>query len=386
MQAPQSDPCDAPHAPAANDAVGGAHTLQPLFTGSGKEYFRIWLVNLTLTVATLGIYSAWAKVRRLQYFDRNTVLAGAVFDFRGAPMAILRGRLLALVMLIMYHYAFGFSPATAIAVVGALGLALPFLMRGALRFRLHNTEYRGLRFGFGGSAVAAYLVFLPILLMLVLPGLLAALFPGDLHVLWLFALYLAWPLLHARLKAYQHGKLRYGAAVSRYQGSSWAFYRFYATAIGLLLAVAAALFLLGVAGSMALKMSGAAGAVAAPLGAAALALLFYAAVLLTFPYVEARARNFLWNHTEFPGLRLHSSMSARAFARLQLVNVLLTLLTLGLYRPFAVVRVHRFKLAALSIVATAGFEQVINDAASGTAASGAAGDGAADFFGFDLSW
>jgi hypothetical protein len=34
------------------------------FTGSGAEYFGIWIVNLLLTILTLGIYSAWAKVRR----------------------------------------------------------------------------------------------------------------------------------------------------------------------------------------------------------------------------------------------------------------------------------------------------------------------------------
>jgi uncharacterized membrane protein YjgN (DUF898 family) len=79
-------------APAANDAVPLPETLGFTFSGSGKEYFRIWIVNLFLTVATLGIYSAWAKVRRLRYFDRNTHLAGAVFDFRGDPKAILRGR------------------------------------------------------------------------------------------------------------------------------------------------------------------------------------------------------------------------------------------------------------------------------------------------------
>ncbi|MFP5306510.1 MAG: DUF898 family protein, partial [Gammaproteobacteria bacterium] len=47
------------------------------FSGSGGEYFRIWIVNLLLSVLTLGIYSAWAKVRRMQYFYRNTTLAGA---------------------------------------------------------------------------------------------------------------------------------------------------------------------------------------------------------------------------------------------------------------------------------------------------------------------
>ncbi|MBQ5946610.1 DUF898 family protein [Massilia sp. ST3] len=114
----------------------------PVFTGSGQEYFRIWVVNLLLSLVTLGIYSAWAKVRRLQYFDRNTRLAGACFDFRGDPKAVLRGRLLALVLLAGYHYAFGFSVAFGVVVVGAILAALPYLMRGALRFRLANTVPR----------------------------------------------------------------------------------------------------------------------------------------------------------------------------------------------------------------------------------------------------
>lgn len=38
------------------------------FTGDGAEYFRIWVINLLLTLATLGIYSAWAKVRKARYF------------------------------------------------------------------------------------------------------------------------------------------------------------------------------------------------------------------------------------------------------------------------------------------------------------------------------
>src|SRR5690606_28413884 len=78
-------PADAP-APAPA-AAPQPRTLALIFTGDGREYFRIWVVNLLLTLATFGIYSAWAKVRRLQYFDRNTQLAGASFDFHGNPRA-----------------------------------------------------------------------------------------------------------------------------------------------------------------------------------------------------------------------------------------------------------------------------------------------------------
>ena len=66
------------------------------FTGEGREYFRVWIVNLALSVATLGVYSAWAKVRRLQFFYRHTRLDGASFDFHGQPLAILKGRIVAL--------------------------------------------------------------------------------------------------------------------------------------------------------------------------------------------------------------------------------------------------------------------------------------------------
>ena len=45
------------------------------FTGTAKEYFGIALVNLILSIVTLGIYSVWAKVRRETYFKNNTKLA-----------------------------------------------------------------------------------------------------------------------------------------------------------------------------------------------------------------------------------------------------------------------------------------------------------------------
>ena len=38
------------------------------FTASGSEYFRIWIVNLLLTLGTLGLYYPWARVRKLRYF------------------------------------------------------------------------------------------------------------------------------------------------------------------------------------------------------------------------------------------------------------------------------------------------------------------------------
>ncbi|HEX8883112.1 MAG TPA: DUF898 family protein, partial [Noviherbaspirillum sp.] len=169
---PPDDPAVVPPpapAPAQAESLGFG------FSGSGAEYFRIWIVNLLLTVATLGIYSAWAKTRRLQYFYRNTHLAGPSFDFRGDPKAILRGRILAVLLVAAYQYAFGFSARAGIVTVALLVAAMPFLIRSALRFRLSNTWYRGLPFGFAGSVIGAYRVYLLPMVMFILPGVLAAL-------------------------------------------------------------------------------------------------------------------------------------------------------------------------------------------------------------------
>jgi len=48
-----------------------AYRLPIEFTGSGSEYFRIWIVNLLLMFVTLGSYYPWAKVRRLRDFQEK---------------------------------------------------------------------------------------------------------------------------------------------------------------------------------------------------------------------------------------------------------------------------------------------------------------------------
>jgi uncharacterized membrane protein YjgN (DUF898 family) len=49
-------------------------TYRFAFTGRSGEYFRIWIVSLSLSVLTLGIYSAWGKVRKKRYLYSHTEL------------------------------------------------------------------------------------------------------------------------------------------------------------------------------------------------------------------------------------------------------------------------------------------------------------------------
>src|SRR6201988_318105 len=88
-------------------ATRNAHErlVQPEFTGTAAEYFRIWIVNLFFSLVTLGIYSAWAKVRKRRYFYGSTRLDGDSFDYFARPKAILNGRILAPINLATYPLA-----------------------------------------------------------------------------------------------------------------------------------------------------------------------------------------------------------------------------------------------------------------------------------------
>src|SRR5437867_9989841 len=84
--------------------------VQPEFTGTAAEYFRIWIVNLFFTLATLGIYSAWAKVRKRRYFYGSTRLDGDSFDYFASPKAILTGPSIAVAFLAIYAFAADLYP------------------------------------------------------------------------------------------------------------------------------------------------------------------------------------------------------------------------------------------------------------------------------------
>ena len=51
-------------APPAPPGPPLGYSARLTFDGPAAEYFRIWIVNLLLTLLSLGVYSAWAKVRK----------------------------------------------------------------------------------------------------------------------------------------------------------------------------------------------------------------------------------------------------------------------------------------------------------------------------------
>ncbi|MGI9330977.1 MAG: DUF898 family protein, partial [Gammaproteobacteria bacterium] len=128
------------------------------FSGSASDYFRIWIVNLCLTIVTLGIYSPWAKVRRNKYLYGHSHLAGASFDYHARPAAILKGRLIAIAMLAVYLVTSAVAPLFSLVIGLLIALAVPWLLVRSRMFAMHNTSYRNVRFRFPPIYKQAYKV------------------------------------------------------------------------------------------------------------------------------------------------------------------------------------------------------------------------------------
>jgi len=147
--------------------IATTQTMPFEFTGNGFEYFRIWIVNVLLTIITLGIYSAWAKVRTKRYFYRNTKVDGSPFEYHARPIQILKGRLLIFGGYVIFVAAAQFQPVISSIIAIIIGLATPWLIVRSHVFTARNSSWRNIRFDFNEhsmkDAIRTFLI-VPILI------------------------------------------------------------------------------------------------------------------------------------------------------------------------------------------------------------------------------
>jgi uncharacterized membrane protein YjgN (DUF898 family) len=377
-------------------ATESERQLEIEFTASGSEYFRIWIVNLLLTLVTLGLYYPFAKARRIRYFYANTLVDGQALAFHGDPWKMFRGFVLLALLGGAYSLGGKVSPMAGLIAFCLLAAIWPALWRASLQFRLGNTSWRGMRFRFEGDLKPAYFCFLPIGLPMIV-SVLASLEmrssmeagASDAAALGSIAIVsglasllitLLWPWALTLMKRYQHGGYSYANQRTQLDVGNGSVYGVLMKAFGMMMAAG---IVVGILAAMSIPILRAEHrTVSDGLSFAAIALL-YAAVLLTFgPYVTARLQNLFWGNTRSEAVRFSSALSALALFWLTLRNWVLTLLTLSLYRPFAVVQTTRLRLAAMRVHVNEDIE--VWTSRTGTDSPDATGDAAADFFGFDI--
>ncbi|MDO8699710.1 MAG: YjgN family protein [Rhodoferax sp.] len=380
-------------APAANllATAPTTHQLRIQFTGSGSEYFRIWIVNLLLMLVTLGIYFPWAKVRRLRYFHGNTLVDGAPLDFHGSPSKMLKGYLLVGLLFMLYSAAGQFS-ATAGLIAFLIVMAIaPALLKSSMQFRLANTSWRGMRFSFRGSLPDVYRAVLPLLLpSLVILAALTGVTNPDKPPTWYLATFAVvmlatlavLPWLFWNLKQYQHNHYALASLQTTFTATVGSFYKLLLKVFGLtLLTLVMAILPMAAMGYLS-RSNGSFN----PSRMVVLALLPVLGMLIIFvgvkPYVISHLQNLVWTRTGNSSLRFISKLGFKPLLWLTLKNWLLMILTLGLYWPFAAVSLARMRLEAVSVKTRSSPDTLVSEI--GAADGDAAGDAAGDLFGLDI--
>ena len=309
---------------------------QPTFHGSGGTLLGIHVVNVLLTLVTLGVYYPWAKTRIRRYLYGESGFDGDRFAYHGTGKELFLGYVKAFLVFLL--------PAILLSVVAdqapeldgnvqqlaALLISIlffvftPVAMVGARRYRLSRTSWRGIRFSFRGRVRELFLIFLK----------------GSVLAGLTFGLYYPFYLTHRQ--AFMASNSYFGNERFEWDGQGRELF-----------------------GS------------------------FLLAVLLTLPtlglcwiWFLASKRRFFWNHTRLGMARFRSTVTGGALLGLYVVNALLLLLTLGIAWPWVRVRNIRFAYRYLSLEGHVDFERIQQEAQL----SSATGEGLAGFLdtGFDL--
>ena len=386
MEHPPRSNASAQAAPLESAAID-AHPLE--FSGRGGEYFRVWIVNVLLSIVTLGLYTPWARRRTVQYFYGHTLVADSPLEFTAPQRKMVTGFVLLVLLTLAYNIAVDTGQDTAVALLLLGGAVLaPYLWASAMRFRLGNTRWRGLRLRFAASWREVYSASWPVFaialvwigvvfgLRWVAPELAQALdgatpdgderssampaLPPALWALLLLGVVLSL-LCFIRLE-YNYQSLlvlrtHLGAEAGRWKPVYMDFVKIWLATVGVFF-----LFLFGFF---------------------ALFMLLLLASAPARAYREARMFLLQWNNIGVSQVaRFRCTLSVRGFVWLRVRNLLLTLLTLGFYRPFARVSEYAMKLESVTLHVKGGLDQLAGQMLRHQ--EGGLGDALADAAGLDL--
>lgn len=399
-----------------------AHPLE--FSGSGGEYFRVWIVNVLLSIVTLGLYTPWARRRTVQYFYGHTLVAGSPLEFTAPQGKMVKGFALLLLITLTYQLAANTGQDLAVGLLLLAGAVLaPWIWGSAMRFRLVSTRWRGLRLHFNASWKEVYTASWPVFALALVwmgvflglqalsPGLsdalqavegakVAARAPraplfhpamGGVLLLGLLLSVLCFIRLEYNYKSLLVLRTQVGAEAGRWKPVYLDFVKIWLATVAVFIVCVA-----GVSAAVGLLAGGyIAMAVGAGkdlwlwrlvMGAAAMVgsiLMLFLASVPARAYREARIFQLLWNNIGISQVaRFKCYLPTSSYVWLRIKNTLLTLLTLGLYRPFARVSEYRFKLESVTLYVKGSVDQIagtlVRQQQSGL------GDALADAAGLDL--
>lgn len=365
------------------------------FKGSGAEYFKIWIVNILLTIITLGLYYPWAKVRNNRYFYGNSELEGRNFEYHATGKQLFIGYLISMSILILYLVIQSVSPAGSGLVLLAFFLGLPWIIWRSLQFNMRMTSFSNVRFGFDVGLSQAYVNYLliPIGLLIVLYGIPIAIGfmatgSGDsmslvmtsvmvvVGILFFPMVIYAFAFMKKRNTNYALNGIRYGQGEfsTEVQTKTFALILLKAFGLAMLLVIVLLVILVIVAmvtgvGDQFLQMAGNmedpeamqdifSGGVAVAIGVMYLGFIIIS--MIVFSYSYSRQRQYVFENTMLDRkIAFSSTLDAMPLAWISISNFLAIIFSLGLALPWAKVRATRLILENSLVDSVAGFDEYV---------------------------
>ncbi len=339
------------------------------FTGSGREYFGIWIVNLFLTIVTLGVYSAWAKVRSNRYLYGNTRVAGSAFDYTADPIQILKGRAIAVLLFVIYQVSIRFFPSFSSIALAAFFILVPAIYVFSMAFKMRYSSWRGINFSFRRDFWGAYKLFSPIFFYLLISALIPLLlglgsedfainqdgaevspemgiYIGSSLALALLMM-LLFPLWQRKYYDFIGDRVSLGQSKLGINLRTKTFYGFYSKSavlglFGIMIAAVAIGFIAALITDDEASLS--------------LAILaIYPAVLLpyllAYAYIQTRLTNTIYSSITLGPVSFESTLAYKRMVWLYLSNTLAIVFTLGLAIPWAKVRVSKYRAECMWLLA-----------------------------------
>jgi len=361
------------------------------FKGDAKEYFKIWIVNIALTILTLGVYSAWAKVRTNRYLYASTYLNNSNFEYNANPKRILIGRV---IVVAFYGLFYLFSDILGLYKI-AIGIAiifllmLPWLIRQAIRFRLKSTTYRNISFSYKGKTWSFYkLVFLGIFLFaiyVVASYFLNKIFGsgfGSFSSSLIFS-FLIIPILYREYKYLVLNNSYYGTAKFSFDATKKeTVYTFFAIALITFIFVlifGVSVWLVSLLFKHALY-SVVDGDIAKIVISFALALVFSFAIGFYKGVADGYFSNFTRNNTKLAEAKFKGEIEPISLGLISATNSVAILISLGLLFPWAKVRYLKYKFEH-TLFACANYDKFVADQKDDIST---VGEEAMDFFDIDI--
>lgn len=321
---PAPDPQPLPPAPAARH--------QAVFHGDGSTLFSIRIVNLLLSILTLGTYFFWGKARVRRYVYGQTEYLGDRFAFLGHGREMLVGWVKSLPALAFVLFFPNILPlvwqsihslwVAQLAATAVFLVLWPVARVGAYRYRMNRTAWRGVRFSFRGDSQPYF--------QFTLKG----------YLLSSLTLGLYMPVLGIHQRRYIMNHTYFGDARFGFDGR---------------------------------------GRDLVPSFFMALPLTFASFGLYWAWWAALRAR-YEWAHTTFGEARFACNATGGSLLRLWLGNLALLLFTLGLAMPWTIARTARYWTERVELTGPVDLA-AIRQSAHGASA---VGESFADFLGFDF--